>query len=1256
VLAGTVSSLTLDELLSSYNWNVNNANIVNSVSYSNIDSDSNGKFDTIAFNIAVTANGNLKFTGFLGEQSYKSQKSVSGTDTLQLNFSSSDFSEGDYNFSFKIFNSSNTLLVDAHNNVSYHFDSALHEPAKVIPSLTAIAAQHTDSDTLYELLACSFQFDTNKSGTYSAALYLSNSADDIIIAKKDISLAEGISSQDISFSSKDIKQAGFNGTLTLDAIQIEGAKFNKIFILNNQTAINSENFDPESAVITGNFNDRGIDLNSNTLYDVLELNFSADFNQSSTYSIIGSVDDYYGQHVLDFNQTQYYAAGAQKISIRLNGTEFGESKISGPYKVSFIKIVQNTNTLDTVSNPYTITGSAYYTDFDSAPLADLKVKFYEIRNLGNGYSSVKVRVENSGQKFALKANVELYDNRTDMLGSGSAYFLTPASYKILEFPRIYTADTDTLTAFVDIFDIVEESNETNNMDKANTAISLSMLYNATSGIAPLSIAFSAVTGQGNYPFYYSWDFGDRTSAAQQNPNKIFSAGTYIVKLIVTDILGIEAKANVTITASQSASDKNPPHSVTGLSAQSKDSTWIYWTWNNPADSDFSNCILYLNNVNIANTSNSHYNITGLTPDSVYDMKIFTADTSGNINNTLVSLSASTLPSASNLTNTTISGLKLNRYWLYGARNQNIAFNAGWYYPDTGITGVLWDFGDSSTSAAVNTQHAYTANGNYTLKLTINSNIIENITVFVTDDDSNNYNSPIPYFYSKGANYEVLASCFGNDAVNCFVTGYDTLKVYAAVKIGSDSDITADQVLVNTYPSKKCWSIGGGYFKCYVYTQNVGNIANSNTSFSLNLKDDLGIDVASVPMFDISENQGPDITLASSEQYRRNGSFAVNYNINDLSYPGMIGSGVGRIRIYEDGTLKSTIAADSGSYSNSYIFTPSSVTEGNEQQHQLCITAEDRTRLSSSGCINLTLDKKSPVINSFNLTGLPSNIPRQGVNVTITANISDLIPVTAYADFSQLNINNIAGYQDKQADSCTGQDSYSICVWNNINIKINKTGNYSTIINVSDAAGNSVRNTQTAALVFSNSAPVINVNNITVNESQLVTIAPSVSDPDNDTFSLSYSGWMTSNTYRTNYTDSGIHQVTVTAADIFGSSASKTITVTVNNVNVPDIELSNMSFRPAAPSVNQPVMLEFTIKNKGETIAQAVRWQMVDSQATVSQQQGTFDLEVNEEMVVYAIITYSSTGTFNPVIRLDPSNSITEMDESNNQRSVQITVG
>ncbi|MDR4499305.1 MAG: Ig-like domain-containing protein [Candidatus Scalindua sp.] len=82
----------------------------------------------------------------------------------------------------------------------------------------------------------------------------------------------------------------------------------------------------------------------------------------------------------------------------------------------------------------------------------------------------------------------------------------------------------------------------------------------------------------------------------------------------------------------------------------------------------------------------------------------------------------------------------------------------------------------------------------------------------------------------------------------------------------------------------------------------------------------------------------------------------------------------------------------------------------------------------------------------------------------------------------------------------------------------------------------------------NRAPMLaTISSITVNEGDTITLSPTATDPDGDTLTFNYSGWMTSNSYATNYQDSGVHSVTVTVSD--GSlTDSQDVTVTVNNLN------------------------------------------------------------------------------------------------------------
>ena len=76
-----------------------------------------------------------------------------------------------------------------------------------------------------------------------------------------------------------------------------------------------------------------------------------------------------------------------------------------------------------------------------------------------------------------------------------------------------------------------------------------------------------------------------------------------------------------------------------------------------------------------------------------------------------------------------------------------------------------------------------------------------------------------------------------------------------------------------------------------------------------------------------------------------------------------------------------------------------------------------------------------------------------------------------------------------------------------------------------------------------------VDGISVKEGQTVTINPEVKDPEGDSITVTYSGWMKSSTKVTTYTDAGEYDVVVSATD-GKSTISKTITVIVGDVNRP----------------------------------------------------------------------------------------------------------
>lgn len=123
------------------------------------------------------------------------------------------------------------------------------------------------------------------------------------------------------------------------------------------------------------------------------------------------------------------------------------------------------------------------------------------------------------------------------------------------------------------------------------------------------------------------------------------------------------------STSSSSEDDEEPDQIDNLHMVSRDTTWIYWDWDNPDDDDFDKNLIYIDGSKVATTSSSFYNATGLNPGVSYTIEVKTRDFDGNINEDEVSDTATTLGSGttnntpSNPTSaTSISNLVVASRW------------------------------------------------------------------------------------------------------------------------------------------------------------------------------------------------------------------------------------------------------------------------------------------------------------------------------------------------------------------------------------------------------------------------------------------------------------------------------------------------------------------------------------------------------------------------------------------------------------------
>jgi PKD repeat protein len=133
-----------------------------------------------------------------------------------------------------------------------------------------------------------------------------------------------------------------------------------------------------------------------------------------------------------------------------------------------------------------------------------------------------------------------------------------------------------------------------------------------------------------------------TSASSYNVTGLAASTTYQLTVITVDNVGNRNTPGVSdLAATTSGADLTPPAPVTGVNESGVGTDWIMWAWTNPSDLDFNHVELWLNGTNVANTSGTSYNFTGLLPGTTYQLTIITVDNSGNRNTPGVSDTATT---------------------------------------------------------------------------------------------------------------------------------------------------------------------------------------------------------------------------------------------------------------------------------------------------------------------------------------------------------------------------------------------------------------------------------------------------------------------------------------------------------------------------------------------------------------------------------------------------------------------------------------
>ena len=201
---------------------------------------------------------------------------------------------------------------------------------------------------------------------------------------------------------------------------------------------------------------------------------------------------------------------------------------------------------------------------------------------------------------------------------------------------------------------------------------------------------------------WSWTFGDGATSTAQNPSRTYaSAGTYTVKLTVTDNGGATQQRTASVTVGTSPISLN----VTGTQDATKKYLTLTWTGATGSTVD-----VYLNGVfgkNVPNTG-KYVNSRPLPGAPSYTYKVCLVGTSTCSSDVTFTFGGTpNQPPVPDFTSS-CNGLLC-------------AFTDRSTDPDGSVTGWSWTFGDGGLSTVRSPSHTYASAGTYTVKLTATDN-------------------------------------------------------------------------------------------------------------------------------------------------------------------------------------------------------------------------------------------------------------------------------------------------------------------------------------------------------------------------------------------------------------------------------------------------------------------------------------------------------------------------------------------------------
>lgn len=356
-------------------------------------------------------------------------------------------------------------------------------------------------------------------------------------------------------------------------------------------------------------------------YDVLDI---VDVNMSnpSSPSLVSSISIYAHDIAASGNYAYIYADG--KGLVILNATDPSSPKIEGNYS-SF-------------GGNIAILDNYVYIANDDAGLVILNVSDPTTPKLVNIYDAAKasdVVISGNYAYVTSDTGLVILDITNPVSPTLAGTYSIVANSVAVEDDYIYVADGDRGLTILHMEESHKTASSTSITNLKETGVSTEWINWTWTNPSSADFNHVMVHIDGKFVVNTSEDYYNLTGLSEGTTH-IISTKTVFTSGGINNTWVNDSAQTVL------PPDTTAPETVTDLKEDGVGSSWINWTWTNPTNTDFSHVIVYADNEFVGNSSNGHYNLTGLAEGTTHTISIRTVDMSGNINSEWVNDSAKTI--------------------------------------------------------------------------------------------------------------------------------------------------------------------------------------------------------------------------------------------------------------------------------------------------------------------------------------------------------------------------------------------------------------------------------------------------------------------------------------------------------------------------------------------------------------------------------------------------------------------------------------